>query len=170
MKFCPKCAAPLGEREIEGHARKACTPACGFVHYDNPVPVAAGLVQVGDRFVLARNARWPERVFSVITGFVEKNETPEQTLLRETEEELGVRGIATELIGHYTLAEPNQLLVAYHVRAEGTPRTSDEIAEIKLVTRAELEQWDFGILALTKRMVADWLRPGIAEGKEKSWR
>lgn len=169
MKYCPKCAAPLGELEIEGHTRKACSTACGFIFYDNPVPVAAGLVQVGDRFVLARNAHWPDRVFSVITGFVEKNETPEQTLLRETVEELGLKGIETELIGHYTLEKPNQLLIAYHVRAEGTPRTSDEIAEIKLVTRAELERWDFGILELTKRMVADWLRPGVAEGKAKAW-
>ena len=159
MKYCPECASPLQERIVDDVPRRACKPLCGFVHWDNPIPVAAGLVSLGGRFVLARNARWPVGLFSMITGFVERHETPEQTLLRETTEELGLTGRAAHFIGHYTLERPNQLIVAFHVEAEGVVAPGDEIAEVQLVGPDELARFDFGPLALTARVVRDFLKP-----------
>ena len=41
--FCPYCAAALTPSS-GGRARARC-PACGFAHYDNPVPVVSAVVE-----------------------------------------------------------------------------------------------------------------------------
>lgn len=45
FQFCPLCAAPLAERTVQGELRSACSANCGFVHYDNPTPVVAAVVE-----------------------------------------------------------------------------------------------------------------------------
>ena len=42
FRFCPRCATRLVRRDDHGSQRPTC-PACGFIHYRNPVP-AAGVV------------------------------------------------------------------------------------------------------------------------------
>ncbi|MCJ7837818.1 MAG: ADP-ribose pyrophosphatase, partial [Burkholderiales bacterium] len=60
MHFCPRCAAPLAQTEVGGASRMACADvACGYVHWDNPIPVVAAIVEHEGRVVLARNRRWP---------------------------------------------------------------------------------------------------------------
>jgi NAD+ diphosphatase len=156
-KYCPQCAAPLGERLVDERQRVACAAACGYVFWNNPVPVVAGLVSLGERIVLARNAHWPAGLFSMITGFLERGEAPVPALLRETEEELGLVGRRATLIGHYTFEEMNQLIIAFHVEAEGTLKPGAEIAETRVLERGEIAAYDFGRLWLTKRVVDDWL-------------
>ena len=157
VNHCLRCAAPLEDRPIDGVSRRACSAHCGFVHWDNPVPVIAALVQWGDRFVLARNATWPAGVFSVISGFLERGESPAATLARETKEELGLQVEASRFIGHYLVRDANLLMIGFAVQTSGDLATSDEITETKLVTRAELAAYDFGRLTLTQQLVRDWL-------------
>jgi NADH pyrophosphatase NudC (nudix superfamily) len=148
----------LDTRRIDGVPRRVCgTADCGFVHWDNPVPAVAGLVQYRDRIVLARNASWPGGTFSLITGFLEKQETPEQAVLRELKEELGLDGEIGGFLGHYPLFATNQLILALWIRATGEIVTGDEIAEVRLLTREELRRWPFGAFALTSAIVQAWL-------------
>jgi NAD+ diphosphatase len=157
LKHCPRCARVLEARIVDGVERRACAATCGFVHWDNPIPVAAGLVECDGRFILARNAAWPAGLFSMITGFVERGETPEMTLVRETKEELNLEAERLAFIGHYLLPAQNQLLVAFHVRARGELQPSRELAETRVLDRGELGAYDFGPLTLTQQMVRDWL-------------
>ncbi len=139
MNYCPQCGAKLETRIIDGRERQVCpSPECGFVHWDNPVPVVAALVQQGDSIVLARNALWPRGIFSVVTGYLEKNETPEVGALREVAEELGVEGEVTAFLGHYMVFEKNQLILAFAVRVNSEIKIGEEIAEYKLVAGEEL--------------------------------
>jgi NAD+ diphosphatase len=157
MRYCPRCGGPLETQSIAGRARRACrSPECGFVHWDNPVPVVAALVQHGDRFVLARHRAWPEDVYSVITGFLERDETPEQAAARETREELGLEAASCHPLGHFSLLERNQLILAFWVEAHGRLALGEEIVDTRLVARAELEHWRFGDLALTAAIVRRW--------------
>ena len=40
FKFCPRCATPLQATQYDGMTRVRCPDrACGFVHWNNPVPV-----------------------------------------------------------------------------------------------------------------------------------
>jgi NAD+ diphosphatase len=134
MKYCPECGGPLRDREVGGVVRRMCmSPHCRFVHWDNPVPVVAALVERDGEIVFARNAAWPEGVFSVITGYLEKNESPEQAVTREVTEELGLRADAANFLGHFPFFQKNQLILAYHVAGAGELSMSTELAEVRRV-------------------------------------
>ncbi|MCF6322739.1 MAG: NUDIX domain-containing protein [Gammaproteobacteria bacterium] len=159
MKFCPNCASQLIKQEIDGAYKNVCvSDGCDFVNWNNPVPVVAGLVQLGNNYVLARNSEWPKEVFSVITGFMEKNETPEESISRELKEELGYACMSLKFIGHFKFPKNNQLIIAYHLEAKGALSLSTEIAEIKVVSREALFQYDFGKFQLTSEIISSWAR------------
>ncbi|MEW5756478.1 MAG: NUDIX domain-containing protein [Pseudomonadota bacterium] len=158
MKYCPECASTLEVRRIDGVERKACvSSACGFVYWDNPVPVVAALVQYQGKILLARNVQWPEGMFSLVTGYLERSETPEEAAVREVKEELGLDGKFQDFIGCHSFTEKNQVILAHWVVASGELKTGGEIAEVKLLSREELNRWQFGRLALTSAIVKQWL-------------
>jgi len=140
VNYCPECASPLQTRATGGVERRVCTsPQCGFVHWDNPVPVVAALVERHDEIVFARNAAWPHGVFSVVTGYLEKNETTEAAVAREVNEELGLNAQVVAFLGHFPFFQKNQLILAYRVIGDGEVAVSDEIAEIKSVRIANVD-------------------------------
>lgn len=154
IRFCPRCGAPLETQVLGGTERRVCTaPGCGYVFWDNPVPVVAALVEHDGAIVLASNVDWPEHLFGLITGFLEREETPEAGVLREVEEELGLTGTVQSLIGLYPFARMNQIIIAYHVLAAGTVRLGSELRAVKHVAPEKLRAWDFG----TGLAVRDWL-------------
>ncbi len=152
-RFCPRCATPMTVSAVAGRDRNAC-PACGFTHWNNPAPVVAGLVQVGDQILLARNAAWPPKMFALITGFLEAGETPEQGIAREVKEETNLDVERTTLIGVYDFTRKNELIVAYHVVASGSVALSEELVEYRMVAPERLKPWRAG----TGLAVADWMR------------
>ena len=93
-------------------------------------------------------------MFGLITGFLEKRETPESCILREVKEELSLKGEIVSFIGHYSFFEMNQVILAFHVRSRGKLHVGEELAEIKLVTPKELRSWSFG----AGLAVQDWLQ------------
>lgn len=146
FKYCPQCARPL-ERARHGDAERIACPdrACGYVHWDNPVPVVAAIVEHDGDIVLARNAAWPPDFFALITGFLEKHDPhPESGVLREVAEELGLRGRIGEFIGFYPFERMNQIILAYHVIAEGEIRLNEELVEWKKQPLAEIRPWPAG--------------------------
>ncbi|MDY6933791.1 MAG: NUDIX domain-containing protein [Spirochaetota bacterium] len=154
MKFCPICGNNLIIAEEGGKQRQRCSSAtCNYVFWDNPVPVVAAIVEIDDRVVMARGVGWPEGMYGLITGFLEKEETPESAILREVKEELNLIGEIVSFIGYYSFYEMNQLILAFHVKAEGEIITNEEISEIMLVPPEELEPWPFG----TGYAIRDWL-------------
>ena len=174
MKYCPRCAAPLITRTDEGRERQVCErEGCGFIHYDNPLPVVAAIVETPEGVVLVRNHGWPDKWFGLVTGFLERGETPEQGILREIQEEIGLSAEVVSLIGAYTsgpviggmnppagataaldaFPQRNELIVAYHVRASGEIALGPEIEAYKRVPVEKLRAWPFG----TGEAVRDWL-------------
>jgi NADH pyrophosphatase NudC (nudix superfamily) len=149
-KFCPACAAPLAARALDG--RLGC--ACGYVHWDNPVPVVAAIVEHEGAVILARNKDWPEKMYGLVTGFLEKDEAPEEGVKREVKEELDLDATAAHFVGIYAFARRNELIIAYHVPATGTMRLNEELADVRRVAPDKLRPWDFG----TGLAVADWLK------------
>lgn len=157
MKYCPQCAGELRPKTIEGVTRLACVEIdCQFVFWNNPVPVVAALVRLDDKYILARNAQWPDDLFSVITGYLESGESPEQAALREVEEELGLSGQGVRFIGNYAFYRKNQIILAYEVVASGKIIINSELAAVKLLAPDELVEYDFGPLLVTQRIVQDW--------------
>ena len=163
-RFCLACGTPLAaiQAEEDGGAKtRLRCPACGWTHWNNPTPVLAAVVECTDRdgqILLARNAAWSGRMFALITGFMEAGETAEAGIAREVLEETALVADRVALIGVYDFQRMNQLIVAYHVRAQGDIVLSPELAEYKLFRPEQLRCWRAG----TGYALADWLtRRGI---------
>ena len=154
MKFCPQCGGNLKPGQIDGRTRFGCSSGtCDYVFWDNPTPVVAALVEREGRVVLVRNKEWPLKIYGLVTGFLEKNETPESGILREVKEELGLNGQIDDFIGIYSFFEMNQLILAYHVRVQGKIVLGEELADVKIVPPEKLRPWAIG----TGPAVKDWL-------------
>jgi NADH pyrophosphatase NudC (nudix superfamily) len=168
FRFCPRCASPL-LRAVHGEYERLACPdnTCGFVHWDNPVPVVAAIVEHEGHIILARNALWREGIFALITGFLEKADlTPEIGVVREVKEELGLDVQQLTFIGHYEFARKNQLLIAYHAQASGEIRLNEELVEYRRVRPADLQPWAAG----TGYAVRDWmLSKGLAAPEPATW-
>ncbi|TFW06908.1 NUDIX domain-containing protein [Oxalobacteraceae bacterium OM1] len=156
LRYCPVCAAPLVERADAAEAgklRRAC-PDGHWTHWDNPLPVLAALVEVEGRILLARNAAWPEKMFALVTGFMERGETPEQGVARELKEETNLDADEINLIGVYEFIRKNEVIIAYHVKASGEISLSPELVDYRLVAPEKLRPWRAG----TGYAMADWMR------------
>lgn len=164
--YCPHCAQPLTDAEHGGRTRRACPDlACGFIHWDNPVPVVAAVVEHEGRIILARNVAWPASFYALITGFLEKGESPETGVQREVEEELGLKPLAANYIGVYEFVRNNQLIVAYHVPAEGQVQLNEELADWKHVAFEDVQYWPGG----TGLAIRDWLRGRGFDPQPMEW-
>jgi NAD+ diphosphatase len=161
MKLCPECGCRLVWAEKDGRERLLCpSNGCGFVHWDNPTPVLAAVVEIDGKVVLTRNKGWPEKWFGVVAGFLERGETPEAGMLREVREELGIQGEIAGFVGYYSFLERNQLILMFHVTASGPVVPGEELAEVKLVRPQDLRPWPVG----TGPGLRDWLeRQGYAQ-------
>ena len=156
-KFCPACATPLAlieEVEDGGPKTRLRCPACGHTHWNNPVPVLAAIVQFHGQVLLARNAAWPPTMFALITGFMEAGETPERGIAREVKEETSLDVTSSKLVGVYDFQRMNQIIIAYHVVAEGQIALSPELLDYRLHDLDDLKCWPAG----TGYALADWLR------------
>jgi NADH pyrophosphatase NudC (nudix superfamily) len=154
FNFCPNCAASLEERVVDAEPRRACAASCGFVHYDNPTPVVAIIVEHEGTVVLARNKAWPRYFYSLITGFLERNESPQQCAVREVKEELNLDAAEPALIGVYPFERMNQIIIAYHATATGTITLNDELDDYRHVPLDRCCFWPAG----TGLALQDWLR------------
>ena len=153
-RYCPLCGGSLGYRDIAGVLRMVCSVApCEFVHWDNPVPVVAALVERDTGVILARNGAWAPGVFSMISGFLEPMEAPADAVVREVGEELGLTVADCVLLGNYSLPSTNQVLLAYWARVNGALHLSDEIVETVEISRAQLATWSFQGLTVTAAVV-----------------
>ncbi|UCE87911.1 MAG: NAD(+) diphosphatase [Deltaproteobacteria bacterium] len=87
-RFCAACGEPT--RSEQGGWLRRC-PACAVEHFPRTDPVVIMLIARGDRCLLARQRRWPERMFSALAGFMEPGESIEEAVRREVCEESGIR-------------------------------------------------------------------------------
>ena len=117
-----------------GTPRPTC-PQCGYIWYRNPVP-AGGVILVEKGRVLLVKRRWDPRagLWCLPSGFMEAGETPEQSAVRELEEETGVIAQLTGLFGVYAgFDDPRvrAVLILYTgVATGGELRAGDDAIEL----------------------------------------
>lgn len=133
----------------------ACS-SCGWQLFDNPVPVVAAVVVLESaagsttgsaQVVLVRNYGWPEQMLGLVTGYLEKHESPDLAVAREVQEELNLSATRVEFLGHHTFVLKNQLLIGYAVYVDvdtADIRLNEELEAYKLIAADRLKGWDFG--------------------------
>ncbi len=158
-RFCPQCSAPLVEGMVDGRMRRHCT-TCGFVRYENPLPVVVAIAVKDGRFLLIKRGIPPKKGFwGCPSGFVESGETPEEACLRELREEAGVTGAVERLVRVVRREDlelyGDMLVVSYLVIVTGgEPTAGDECDDVRYYDAAELPAY----LAISLRDIVDEVR------------
>ncbi|MFT3777569.1 MAG: NUDIX hydrolase [Ottowia sp.] len=92
VKHCRACGTAVALRvPDDGDTRvRAVCPACGTIHYVNPLMVVGTVPYLGERVLLCKRAIEPRRgKWTLPAGFMELDETMAQGAARETAEEAG---------------------------------------------------------------------------------
>ena len=117
-------------------------PVTGHEEFPRIDPAVICLVHDGrDRAVLARQTAWPERMFSLLAGFVEAGESFEVCVVREIREEIGLTVRDVRYLGSQPWPFPRSLMVGFHALGdpgEGFSFNDGEIAEAAWFTRDEV--------------------------------
>ena len=142
MRFCPRCGAAMERRDDHGTPRPTC-PACGFIHYRNPVPAAGVILTEGASVLLVKRKFDPRAgAWCLPAGFMESGETPEHTAVREVGEETGLVVALTGLFGVYAgFDDPRvrAVLILYTAdRADGTLAPGDDAIDARFFPLARL--------------------------------
>jgi len=143
FKHCPVCTSSMSLGKL---GYNYCTN-CDYVQYQNPTPVVAAIVEYGvDQVIVAHNRAWPPGWFGLITGFLEKHEHPDECVVREVKEELGLDVSLESFIGHYSFKRMNQIIIAYHVKADAAQDIilEDELDDYKIVPFSKAKYWPAG--------------------------
>ena len=134
-QFCSRCGTPMQPRTDE--RARAC-PACRFTSYPPVSPAVMVLITRGRELLLARKAIWPAGRYSAIAGFVEPGEMLEDTVARETREEVGVEVGKLHYFGSQPWPFPHSLMVAFIAEYSGGAVRPDGV-EIEEATWFDVE-------------------------------
>ncbi len=144
-KFCPRCGHTLEIRVVEDARERPVCPDCGYVVYLNP-PVAVGVIAeaAGGEIVLVLRGENPGRgLWGLPAGFMEIDETVEQTAVRECFEETGLTVELGDLWGvwsyYHVEKRTGGVLVLYAARVvAGEPRGGSDSIEARYFTLDEI--------------------------------
>lgn len=142
--FCARCGA---ESAASAAGWQRLCPACGASHFPRTDPVVIMLITRGNSVLLGRSQAWPERMYSLLAGFVEPGETVEAAVRREVAEETGVRVGRVEYLASQPWPFPASLMLGCRGEAESVEIACDpeELEDALWVTREEVVQMMAGL-------------------------
>ncbi len=143
--FCPQCGHALERREVEDHRIRPVCPGCGWIVYMNP-PIAVGVVATDEqgRVVLVRRGENPGKgLWGLPAGFMEIDETTEETARRECLEETGLEVELHELWGvwsfFHSYKQTSGVLILYRATITGGQATAgSDSVEVRLFSPGEI--------------------------------
>ena len=98
IRFCPLCGNKVEEREAFGAIRPVC-PACDFIHFQDPKVAAGVLVESEGKVLLVKRINVPmQGKWTLPAGFVDGQEDPRSTAVRECLEETGLEVEIIDLV------------------------------------------------------------------------
>lgn len=129
-QYCGRCGTTMADHATD--RAKQC-PSCDLINYPKLAPSIIVLITRGEQMLLARNANWPNNMFSTLAGFVEPGESIEQTVHREVLEEVGLKVGNLRYFGSQSWPFPNSLMLGFHAEYESGDIScqDEEIAEAR---------------------------------------
>lgn len=102
-RYCPQCKQSLKQKLFDGRERLHC-PKCDFIFWNNPKPVVSIILHKQGKALMLQRAKEPLKNYWCLPGgYINYEETPEQAIIRETKEELGVNIKINKLVGVYRI-------------------------------------------------------------------
>ena len=172
-RYCPFCRTPM-KRNAEGILACQDAQECGFVHYDNPIPVVAVLIPMAHEFlaqagmavqdipdkgiVLVRRKNPPYvGEWCLPCGYMNQYGNPKAEAAREALEETGliVRAEKILCVCNPVPGAVNQLTISYLARpVGGILQAGDDASQVGVFAEVDLPDVCFR----SHRMVLDrWL-------------
>lgn len=145
IKHCRECGTAVAYRlPDDGDTReRAICPACGTIHYENPLMVVGTVPVLSDRVLLCKRNIEPRRgKWTLPAGFMELDETTAQGAARETDEEAGAQIELGPLFSLLNVPHVGQVHIFYLATLlSGRFDPGHETIEARLFTEDEIP-WD----------------------------
>jgi NAD+ diphosphatase len=170
-RFCGTCGAPTNSAEA-GHLRACSNADCGALDFPRTDPAIIVLVTYGDHCLLGRQARWPERMYSLVAGFVEPGESLEAAVAREIDEEVGLPVQDVVYRSSQPWPFPRSLMLGFNAKAlsDAIHRRDEELEDAQWFTRAgmaeALRSGDLKLpspISISYRLIEEWFDSGTAQ-------
>ena len=138
-KYCSKCSSKNTILDL-GHSLICSNKKCNKRIFPRINPTVIMLIYNKDKILLARNANWPDKLYSCLAGFCEISESLEETVKRETYEEVGVEVNNIKYLFSQFWPFPNNLMVGFKAEASNLKLKIDknEIENAIWITKSEL--------------------------------
>jgi ADP-ribose pyrophosphatase YjhB (NUDIX family) len=136
IKHCKACGTAVVNRlPDDGDTKvRAVCPACGTVHYVNPLNVVGTIPVWGDKVLLCKRNIEPRLgKWTLPAGFMEMGETTAEGAARETVEEAGAEFVIGALFSIVNVARVGQVHLFYQAKLlsdEFNPGTETQVAQL----------------------------------------
>ncbi|MBP8645514.1 MAG: NAD(+) diphosphatase [Syntrophobacteraceae bacterium] len=167
-RFCGACGARTQVRQ-GGHMRVCSNGACARQYFPRTDPAVIVLVLWREQCLLGRQPSWLKGRYSVLAGFVEPGETLEEAVLREVEEETGVRVDRIRYHSSQPWPFPSSLMVGFTAwaRDERIRMLPGELEDARWFSRMDISRSlenDSLVLpppvSIAYRLVREWFDAG----------
>jgi len=144
FRYCPLCSAELVEKRVEHKQRLVC-PVCGYVYYNNPVPGCAVILEKEGKILLCQRKYPPfPEGWTLPSGFLEADETPQECARREVKEETNLEIKLSEVFGVYAAGDDPRtkvtLIVFLGKILGGQAEPGDDAKALAFFSPAEIPQ------------------------------
>ncbi len=153
---CPRCGARTGR--IAGSWGKYCG-ACSYEHFPCIHPCAIALVTRGDSLLMISKPEWPKGYYSLPSGFCDFGECLEECVVREVEEETGIRAKNIRYLGSQSWPFPSQLMAGFAAEYE----SGEIVVDTKELEDARWFRRDSMPPTFSAKSIAGWMIGGFAD-------
>ena len=162
IRFCPFCGIEMEEREAFGEIRPAC-PECGYIHFRDPKVAAGVLVESDGKVLLVRRINVPmQGKWTLPAGFVDGQEDPRSTAIRECLEETGLEVEIVDLMDVvYGTEHPRGASIVIFYRGQivgGVLAAGDDADAVGFFEADDLPPLAF---KATEQMLARWVEERV---------
>lgn len=165
-RFCANCGAPT--QPAQAGFRRDCA-ACSAQHFPRTDPVVIMLVTRGDRCLMGRQPRFPEKMYSCLAGFLEQGETIEDAVRRETFEEAGIRVGAVRYLASQPWPFPSNVMIGCIGEAltDDIAFDGEELEDARWFTKDDIRRMLDGTheeflapapIAIANHLIREWVK------------
>ncbi|MGM0443107.1 MAG: NAD(+) diphosphatase [Fibrobacterota bacterium] len=153
-QYCGRCGRKTDR--IDGERARTCR-ACDLRFYPRISPAIIVAVTRKDSLLLAHNARFRPNLYSLIAGFVEPGEEPEEAVAREIAEEVGISVTNIRYVCSQSHPFPDSLMLGFTAEyAAGELRPDqDEITRAGWFSSEDLKDIELPPKAAVARTLID---------------